>query len=168
MFFRQMTEVFLVLTEPASSMVEPAHIHITSAPHKTNEKVLSTKRSSSSTAACAGRSTSRAASTTAASATAPSTAARLLSGKRGTRAGWRRTRRSAARSAARSSAEGGRLQSAPARGVQHRRSAPTSRAVIRLGGASPSPLTRMAMAGADRYKFQPQGRASGESHGRCL
>ena len=32
MFFRQIMEAFLVRTEPASSMVKPAHIHITSAP----------------------------------------------------------------------------------------------------------------------------------------
>ena len=31
-------------TEPASSMVNPAHIHITSAPQTRNENVLKTKR----------------------------------------------------------------------------------------------------------------------------
>ena len=32
MFFMQIIEAFLVRTEPASSIVNPAHIHITSAP----------------------------------------------------------------------------------------------------------------------------------------
>ena len=32
MFLRQMTEAFLVRTEPDSNMVKPAHIHMTSAP----------------------------------------------------------------------------------------------------------------------------------------
>ena len=41
MFFMQIIEVFLVRTEPDSSMVNPAHIHITSAPQTRNEKVLS-------------------------------------------------------------------------------------------------------------------------------
>ena len=40
MFFRQMTDAFLVRTEPASSMVKPAHIHMTSAPQMRNEKLL--------------------------------------------------------------------------------------------------------------------------------
>ena len=40
MFFRQMTDAFLVRTEPASSMVKPAHIHMTSAPQTRNEKLL--------------------------------------------------------------------------------------------------------------------------------
>ena len=40
MFFRQMTEAFLVRTEPASSMVKPAAIHITSAPQSRNANVL--------------------------------------------------------------------------------------------------------------------------------
>ena len=51
MFFRQMTDAFLVRTEPASSMVNPAHIHITSAPQIRNEKVLKTNWDSCSTAA---------------------------------------------------------------------------------------------------------------------
>ena len=51
MFFRQMTDAFLVRTEPASSMVNPAAIHITSAPQIRNEKVLNTNSVSSSTAA---------------------------------------------------------------------------------------------------------------------
>ena len=41
MFFIQIIEAFLVRTEPDSSMVNPAHIHITSAPQIRNEKVLS-------------------------------------------------------------------------------------------------------------------------------
>ena len=41
-FFRQMTEAFLVRTEPDSSMVKPAHIHMTSAPQIRKEKVLRT------------------------------------------------------------------------------------------------------------------------------
>ena len=41
-------------TDPASSMVNPAHIHITRAPHTRKEKVLKTKAVSSSTPkACA-------------------------------------------------------------------------------------------------------------------
>ena len=40
MFLRQITEAFLVRTEPASSMVNPAHIHMTIAPHMGKEKVL--------------------------------------------------------------------------------------------------------------------------------
>ena len=51
MFFRQMTEAFLVRTDPASSIVNPAAIHMTSAPHTRNEKVLNTNSVSSSTAA---------------------------------------------------------------------------------------------------------------------
>ena len=51
MFFRQMTEAFLVRTEPDSSMVKPAHIHITSAPQMRNEKVLRTNCVSSGTEA---------------------------------------------------------------------------------------------------------------------
>ena len=42
MFFRQMAETFLVRTEPASNIVKPAHIHMTSAPQKRNEKVFRT------------------------------------------------------------------------------------------------------------------------------
>ena len=53
MFFRQMTEAFLVRTEPAYSMVKPAHIHITNAPQMRNENVLSTKPVSWATAALA-------------------------------------------------------------------------------------------------------------------
>ena len=44
-------EAFLVRTEPASSMVKPAHIHITSAPQMRNEKVLRMNCSSSPLAA---------------------------------------------------------------------------------------------------------------------
>ena len=40
MFFRQIIEVFLVRTEPASSMAKPAAIHITSTPKIKNAKVL--------------------------------------------------------------------------------------------------------------------------------
>ena len=58
-----MTEAFLVRTEPASSMVKPAHIHITSAPHTRNEKLFRTNWVSSPTAAreSAGKSTRNAA-----------------------------------------------------------------------------------------------------------
>ena len=42
MFFMQMTEAFFVRTEPASSIVNPAHIHMTSAPQIRNPNVLST------------------------------------------------------------------------------------------------------------------------------
>ena len=40
MFFRQMTEAFFVRTDPDSSMVKPAAIHITRPPQIRNEKVL--------------------------------------------------------------------------------------------------------------------------------
>ena len=53
MFFRQITEAFLVRTDPDSSMVKPAAIHITSPPQRRNEKVLRTKAVSSATAAYA-------------------------------------------------------------------------------------------------------------------
>ena len=54
MFFRQIIEAFLVRTDPDSSMVKPAHIHITNAPQTRNEKVLKMNAVSSSTpAACA-------------------------------------------------------------------------------------------------------------------
>ena len=43
MFLRQMTDAFLVRTEPDSSMVNPAHIHITSAPQRMKEKEFRTK-----------------------------------------------------------------------------------------------------------------------------
>ena len=39
-FFRQIIEAFLVRTEPDSSIVNPAPIHITSTPHTRNENVL--------------------------------------------------------------------------------------------------------------------------------
>ena len=52
MFFRQMTEAFFVRTDPDSSMVKPAHIHITSAPQTRKENVLKTNWVSASTAAC--------------------------------------------------------------------------------------------------------------------
>ena len=42
MFFMQIIDAFLVRTEPASSMVKPAHIHMTSAPQIRNENVLRT------------------------------------------------------------------------------------------------------------------------------
>ena len=45
-----MTDAFFVRTEPASSIVNPAHIHITSAPHKRNAKVLNVNAISLSTA----------------------------------------------------------------------------------------------------------------------
>ena len=40
MFFRQIIEVFFERTEPDSSMVKPAAIHITSTPQRRNAKVL--------------------------------------------------------------------------------------------------------------------------------
>ena len=53
-FLRQIMDAFLVRTEPDSSMVKPAHIHMTSAPQTKNEKVLRTNAVSSFTpAACA-------------------------------------------------------------------------------------------------------------------
>ena len=51
MFFKQIIEAFLVRTEPASSIVNPAHIHITSAPQTRKAKVLSTNWVSVSTPA---------------------------------------------------------------------------------------------------------------------
>ena len=56
MFLRQITEAFLVRTEPASSMVKPAAIHITRAPQMRNANVLRTYSISPSIAAfaCAG------------------------------------------------------------------------------------------------------------------
>ena len=53
MFLRHIIAAFLVRTEPASSIVKPAHIHITSAPQMRNANVLKTKAVSPSTAACA-------------------------------------------------------------------------------------------------------------------
>ena len=54
MFFRQIIEAFLVRTDPDSSMVKPAHIHITNAPQIRKEKVLKTNAVSSPTpVACA-------------------------------------------------------------------------------------------------------------------
>ena len=50
MFLRQIIDAFLVRTEPDSSMVKPAHIHITSAPQIRNENVLRMNCSSSPTA----------------------------------------------------------------------------------------------------------------------
>ena len=49
MFFRQIIDAFLVRTDPDSSMVKPAHIHITKAPQMRNEKVLKTNVVSSPT-----------------------------------------------------------------------------------------------------------------------
>jgi hypothetical protein len=40
MFLRQIIEAFLVRTDPASNMVNPAHIHITKAPQARKAKVL--------------------------------------------------------------------------------------------------------------------------------
>ena len=51
MFLRQIMAAFLVRTDPDSSMVKPAHIHITSAPQIRKAKVLNTKADSSSTPA---------------------------------------------------------------------------------------------------------------------
>ena len=54
MFLRQIMDAFLVRTEPDSSMVKPAHIHMTSAPQMRKANVFRTKLVSSSTpAACA-------------------------------------------------------------------------------------------------------------------
>ena len=53
MFLRQMTDAFFVRTEPDSSMVNPAHIHITRAPQTRNEKLFRTNCDSASRAACA-------------------------------------------------------------------------------------------------------------------
>ena len=54
MFFMQIIEAFLVRTDPASSIVNPAHIHITSAPQTRNANVLRTNAVSEVTsAACA-------------------------------------------------------------------------------------------------------------------
>jgi len=50
-----MTETFLVRTQPDSSMVNPAHIHITRMPQTRNPNVLNTKTVSSVTAAPAGQ-----------------------------------------------------------------------------------------------------------------
>ena len=51
MFLRQIIAAFLVRTDPDSSMVKPAHIHITSAPQIRKAKVLKTKADSASTPA---------------------------------------------------------------------------------------------------------------------
>ena len=51
MFFIQIIDAFFVRTDPASSIVNPAHIHITSTPHTRKEKVLSTYCVSPSTPA---------------------------------------------------------------------------------------------------------------------
>ena len=51
MFLRQITDAFLVRTEPDSSIVKPAHIHITSAPQIRNAKLLRTNWVSPSGAA---------------------------------------------------------------------------------------------------------------------
>ena len=48
MFFRQMTDAFLVRTDPDSSMVKPAHIHITSAPQIKKRKRVENKTQFSS------------------------------------------------------------------------------------------------------------------------
>ena len=42
MFFRQIIDAFLVRTEPDSSIVNPAHIHMMSAPQMRNANVLKT------------------------------------------------------------------------------------------------------------------------------
>ena len=54
-FLRQMTDAFLVRTEPASSMVKPAHIHMTSPPQIRKEKLFRTNWVSPSMAAWAAR-----------------------------------------------------------------------------------------------------------------
>ena len=71
MFLRQIIEAFFVRTEPDSSMVNPAHIHITSAPQMRKAKVLSANSVSPSTpaaAAMAGRPRKTAAAPTAVTA----------------------------------------------------------------------------------------------------
>ena len=50
MFLRQTTDAFLVRTEPASSIVKPAHIHITSTPQNRKAKLFRMNRVSSATA----------------------------------------------------------------------------------------------------------------------
>ena len=42
MFLRQITDAFLVRTDPASSIVKPAHIHMMNAPQTRNAYVLKT------------------------------------------------------------------------------------------------------------------------------
>ena len=49
MFFRQMTAAFFVRTDPDSSMVKPAAIHMTSPPQMRKENVLKMNRISSPT-----------------------------------------------------------------------------------------------------------------------
>ena len=51
MFFRQIIEAFLVRTDPASSIVKPAAIHITRAPQTRKARVLRMNWASLSTAA---------------------------------------------------------------------------------------------------------------------
>ena len=75
MFFRQMTDAFLVATDPASSIVKPAHVHMTSAPQMRNEKVFRTNCISPSTAVRAADGASAA---TAAIAVAVNAAASVL------------------------------------------------------------------------------------------
>ena len=58
MFLRQITDTFRVRTDPASSIMKPAHIHITSGPQKRKEKLLRTNCISVATAASAGAGTS--------------------------------------------------------------------------------------------------------------
>ena len=48
MFLRQIIDEFLVRTAPDSSMVKPAHIHITKAPQIRKENVLRMKATSPS------------------------------------------------------------------------------------------------------------------------
>ena len=55
----EMTEAFFVRTDPASSIVNPAHIHMTSAPQTRNADVLSTNPVSAPTGVCAMADTGR-------------------------------------------------------------------------------------------------------------
>ena len=54
MFLRQMTDAFFVRTDPDSSMVNPAAIHITKLPHIRKESVLKINLVSSVTCAYVG------------------------------------------------------------------------------------------------------------------
>ncbi len=70
MFLRQIMAAFLVRTDPDSSIVKPAHIHITSAPQIRKEKVFRTNWVSAATwaATATGSAASRATATSAANA----------------------------------------------------------------------------------------------------
>ena len=75
----QIMEAFLVRTDPDSSMVKPAHIHITRAPQSMNEMVLNTNWSGASTAmlSCSARAKAVPAPQTTAASTASSFTAEI-------------------------------------------------------------------------------------------